>query len=541
MRATGLVLVALAAAGALGHALGAAAAPPTGPGAAPTGFDHRLHDRDLVVSGAQSLPCTRCHAARPGGLIGRPDHAACFGACHGPAPRRPGAAAAASDRAGPRLAICTACHAAAQLTAPGPRGVTVNYPPYTLDPDFAITVGHRRHRELGCAQCHSAARPAPHQRCAGCHDGSGAAGHGPAMTACTGCHAPAAGAALPPSIIHAEINVAGAFSHARHAQRSAAGGRCTTCHAALRDTDDNILPAPSAASCATAHCHDGGAAFSITAACTRCHLDPARAISRARRAAPGPRRDPAVDPGVELGFKVERPSARYSHAAHAQVQLACAACHPLSPGGEVAVVGHAPCATCHAEDFGRRKPTICGACHNGTEPWRALVADRGPAERTEFGAALDHDKHPAACTRCHALTTPTRQLRPPRGHRACSGPACHAATGGPAPRLDACEACHRRGRADQREATRLAAAWSVRATFDHAAHSQAVGGAPACTACHVDLHGSDLAALATPPKASCAPCHDGVAAFKLTGTTCTRCHHNPAQGVRPTRATPPEP
>jgi c(7)-type cytochrome triheme protein len=181
--------------------------------------------------------------------------------------------------------------------------------------------------------------------------------------------------------------------------------------------------------------------------------------------------------------------------------------------------------TCHAEDFGSREPRICGACHNGTEPWRALVADRGPPDSTEFGATLDHGKHPGACERCHALSTSASQLRPPRGHRACTGSGCHAVTGGPAPALGACERCHRQNLIVDRQAARLAAPWSVRRAFDHATHARGSGGQPlACEACHVDLSGADVAALATPPKPSCAPCHDGSTAFKLTGTTCTRCH-----------------
>ncbi|HEX7836262.1 MAG TPA: cytochrome c3 family protein, partial [Kofleriaceae bacterium] len=71
--------------------------------------------------------------------------------------------------------------------------------------------------------------------------------------------------------------------------------------------------------------------------------------------------------------------------------------------------------------------------------------------------------------------------------------------------------------------------WSVRRSFDHAAHARTGDGRPlGCGACHVDLHGPDVTALATPAKATCAPCHDGATAFKLTGTTCTRCH----EGVR---------
>jgi c(7)-type cytochrome triheme protein len=483
----------------LAAAIGAASRGAPAPGSQAVGFEHNLHERDMVVRGGEALACARCHAMRGGTLVGKPDHASCFGACHGPPPHR-------GDKPGDRLAVCTSCHAEAVLAAGGARGTPVHYPPYTLEPNFAITVGHRRHRAVACATCHTPGsaggkRP-PHQRCAGCHDGSAATGRGPAMTACTGCHTPATGKPMPPIIVHAEVNVTRAFSHGRHAARGGDGARCTSCHRALLDTDDNRLPAPSAATCAAARCHDGTAAFPVTAACVRCHVDP---------------NDPE--------FKVARPTDRYSHATHGAVQLPCGACHPVGKSGEVRVAGHAPCVTCHADEFGQRQPRICGACHNGTEPWRALVADRSPPDDTEFGATLDHDKHPGDCARCHALTTPAEQLRPPRGHRACTGKGCHAATGGPAPALTACERCHRLGLARERRATRLAAAWSVRRAFDHAGHARGADGQPlACAACHVELHGPDVAALATPAKPTCAPCHDGTTAFKLTGTTCTRCH-----------------
>ncbi|HEX4419967.1 MAG TPA: cytochrome c3 family protein [Kofleriaceae bacterium] len=308
------------------------------------------------------------------------------------------------------------------------------------------------------------------------------------------------------TVVPGELAVRATFSHAKHAARGAAGAKCATCHTAVPDPDSHAVAAPGMASCAAARCHDGAAAFAVTGACTRCHREPDGA-----------------------SVKVARPTERYSHALHAQVTLPCAACHPLSRSGEITVVGHAPCTTCHADDFGRREPRICGACHNGTEPWRALVADRGPPERTEFGATLDHGVHPAACSSCHALTTSTSQLRPPRGHRACTGGACHAVTGGPAPQLGACERCHRAGLALDRQVARLAAPWSVRTTFDHASHARASSGTLACATCHIDLHAPDVTALATPPKASCAPCHDGKTAFKLTGTACTRCHPGAAK------------
>jgi c(7)-type cytochrome triheme protein len=70
----------------------------------------------------------------------------------------------------------------------------------------------------------------------------------------------------------------------------------------------------------------------------------------------------------------------------------------------------------------------------------------------------------------------------------------------------------------------------VRATFDHAPHRRTASGeAVPCTSCHLAMVAApDVAAIPTPPKATCAPCHDGRAAFKLTGHGCARCHRSPS-------------
>lgn len=468
------------------------------------GFDHMVHDRNLVVGGGESLPCARCHVEKAGRLVGKPGHAACFGACHGPAPKAPrrGGKLAFGDRA----KICTNCHAESTQTPRYAGKLAASYPPYTIDPDFNIAFGHKQHAAAQCTQCHDMrpkpARSAIHNRCRSCHDGKTA----PAMTSCQSCHPQAVGRPQPPALATVKDSVTATFSHAAHAARSAVGKECSTCHAPIRSTDDTQLPRPTVETCQIAGCHDATAAFAVTAACTRCHTT------------------------APAEFTVIRPTARFEHRGnHEQVVKSqpCKACHPLAVTGEVNVIGHAACADCHADDFGAREPKICGACHNASEPWRKLVADRGPRERTEFGAMLDHDKHPGECTSCHVLRTETTQLRTPRGHTACTGTACHALTTGPAPRFETCSGCHRLGLADAREAARAKAEWSVRAAFDHDTHRTAADGTSplACTACHAKLSGDDLVSLATPAKATCIACHDaGKSAFKLTGTTCLRCH-----------------
>lgn len=489
-------------------------------------FDHHLHERDVAVSGADPIACASCHAMKGGALVGRPDHGSCFGACHGAAPakEKKGAPPPIPPE---RLRICTNCHTEASLAAPTNKARTVAYPPY-LPTDFALALPHQRHDGVACTACHFLpGKTAPHKRCTNCHDGSGAAGRGPAMTKCAGCHTPGSGSPQPPAMRAPFNTVTSEFSHPKHAARGATGAQCATCHQEIRETDDSTLPRPKQKSCAIAGCHDGKAAFAVTIACTKCHTAPPKGK-----------------------FDVERPPERYEHATtHRDVKLPCATCHPLGPTGEVLVVGHAACVGCHEERFGERRlpkeegqpvdpkepKQICGACHNGTEPWRKLTADRPPRDRTEFGATLQHDKHGGACTSCHALATATVQLRPPRGHASCTGSGCHAVKGGVAPALTDCESCHQLGLAEKRIAVRTTLSWSVRAKFDHGPHRLGRDGAAiACTACHDDLHGDVLVQLAAPKKASCQPCHDGATAFKLTGTTCTRCHAGaPRPAIRP--------
>jgi c(7)-type cytochrome triheme protein len=464
------------------------------------GFDHTVHARDVEVSGAAPVACARCHDERAGRLVGRPGHAACFGTCHGPAPTL-----ARQPLEGDRLKLCTNCHAEAALVPPFKGALAVAYPPYRIDRDFSLVLGHRQHRDLACVQCHDPVahkRAAPHARCAGCHDGTTPQRF--AMARCESCHPPAVGRPQPPELATRQNTVTAVFSHATHAARGGAGKDCTTCHAKIRDASELQieLPRPTVTECA--RCHDGAQAFAVTAACTRCHAAPTDK------------------------YDVARPEARFRHdTVHAALVAGepCTTCHVLDgKTGEVAVAGHAACTQCHASDFGERHPTKCGACHNATEPWRHLRADRGFPDRTEFGAMIDHAVHRGACTSCHALRTPTTQLRTPRGHAACTGGGCHAVTGGAAPALAACSGCHRLGLAAERLAERIARPWSVRLAFDHAQHARSREGTTlACTSCHTSLVGP-VTELAAPAKATCAGCHDGGQAFKLSGTTCRRCH-----------------
>lgn len=443
------------------------------------GFDHVKH----ATSTKDALVCADCH-----GKTLAPGHAACFGKCHGPTPTLK------QPAIGDRKAVCQTCHTDVALgTADKKLFAAMRDSP----DDFQLAIGHKRHAAVACAQCHPTRPAAPHVRCASCH--VGAQGKGPPMSLCTSCHLPSDPAHPLPD---ARVLVRKAFSHPKHAARGGAGAKCATCH--VVDTDARDLPHATAKMCSVAGCHDTKAAFSTTEACTRCHQDV-----------------PAIK------FEVARPTASFDHERHLPIVafVPCSTCHPIAKSGEVGLASHTPCAGCHEEDFGSMKPVTCGACHDATEPWRKLIPDRPSLPETDFGTSLDHGKHRAACASCHSLTTPAVQLRPPRGHAACSGKGCHAVSGGAPPAFTFCAGCHELGIASRRQAERAGAKWSVRKTFDHAPHTTARDGKPvACTACHLDLTAPDLMSLRTPPKSTCAPCHDGETSFKLTGTACGRCH-----------------
>jgi len=199
------------------------------------GFDHHAHDGKLDIAAKTPPPCTSCHRMDKGKLVGRPDHASCFGSCHGPEPKAP--RRGGKIELGDRQKVCESCHAEATLVAPFAGKLAVPYPPYKLDPDFNLGFGHKLHAKADCAGCHSFDKKlAPHARCIECHDKT--------MDKCGGCHPPASGKPQPPELQALHDTVASVFSHKSHTARGEAGKKCMTCHAAIAETNDTELPRP---------------------------------------------------------------------------------------------------------------------------------------------------------------------------------------------------------------------------------------------------------------------------------------------------------
>lgn len=504
-----------------------------------TGFDHADHAARLERAGAVAAPCLRCHAMdRRGRVAHRPGHDACFGACHGPRPL------GARPEGPARRTVCRVCHVAEAVERPAAgRAFAVPAGPLSA-PEHALALSHAVHdgpsqARGGCRACHApgqedgqpgargAAKPAPgpgpdaHARCTRCHPlapGPGAAGAAEAeplsMNECDGCHVTAETGARRPALASGPYRVS--FSHARHAARGQ--GDCRGCHAAVLAASDNELAAPGTAECVG--CHDGAQAFSVLGPhCRRCHAD------GGPREELRPRRGPA-----------------FSHREHQArgLDMPCARCHQLDARGvpRPPAADHAPCsdAGCHREEFEAREPRICGACHLGTEPWLRLYFQPPQQPDTEFGARFSHRRHAEGmgpCERCHRRPSQQRDLGLPAQHETCMGTGCHEREAvdvdhavGPTP-LSACTSCHERELVVRRSARRMESPWSVRARFDHTQHRSepGSGAAVACTACHQDVVAADsVAEIPGPPKRACAPCHDGRAAFKLTGHGCVRCH-----------------
>ena len=502
------------------------------------GYDHVWHEGQVSVAGSPAIPCERCHSIiQSGQLGGRPDHASCYGDCHGPAPERR-LLGRPYVFAEVRARQCRTCHTPRSLTeaiSGGRNKLTVAYPPYRRDPDHGVRISHAVHDEPAraggqdCVACHPAVGTAvrgaadPHARCAACHGRAvdalaGGPGGPPSktermapMTECGKCHEQAYGPRTSPNIEPGTYSVTQTFSHRRHGARSPLA--CRQCHGTIASAEGTELSPPAMDSCAS--CHDGQQAFATTGTqCRRCHT--------ARSA--------------KLRMRPDR-LAHFSHRDHEVKSTDCRTCHRLDASGRPrpTTVDHQPCANqgCHRDQFASLSPTICTTCHLGTEPWRALHFDRPPAERTEFGARFSHTRHMGAvgmqrqCRDCHRRTDQQGHLRLPRDHDACQGSGCHGAKSGPAPTMTECSKCHAASLLSRRDRRRLAARWTVRARFRHDTHERdpRTDADAACTDCHRGVdQAATIGAIPTPTKATCQKCHDGQVAFKVTGHGCAKCH-----------------
>lgn len=245
-----------------------------------------------------------------------------------------------------------------------------------------------------------------------------------------------------------------------------------------------------------------------------------------------------------VGSTVPVRSLGFSHAAHFAKGMSkdCGSCHGGDGQGALESPGadHAPCNSCHAEEFRKPNSLLCLSCHNDSDPWvqdkpvKALSGGGGSG----FVAGFSHKGHAERidtlksgdCASCH----PTQYGQPapippkprkgqrgvmPQAHIECAK--CHANL---APKMDNCAGCHILASGEAAKELKITPAkWRVGTRFTHKQHLDL--GAK-CDSCHTNvMEVAPGQPIVSPKKKDCAKaCHNGKTAFKVTGHECRRCH-----------------
>jgi hypothetical protein len=234
---------------------------------------------------------------------------------------------------------------------------------------------------------------------------------------------------------------------------------------------------------------------------------------------------------------------RFPHEPHTVV--ACTGCHQegLRPGSH----GHAPCLTCHAEQFALAAENVCSICHEPADATQAASA--GPVKtfpptspRQHLPSRFSHAGHLQAsameksvgfhldCADCHRRTRDATGLARP-GHSTCSR--CHAPEVqlAGAPSMEACDRCHG-GEATLRSHVR----WpQPDLHFDHRNHEvDRSGGLIGCRSCHRDVEAATTSSTLAPPHAQdCVGCHDDSQRVPddMDMRACETCHRDRSASI----------
>ena len=490
-------------------------------------FDHAAHNAMTNGKGLPPPACDGpCHSMDDRGrfkLTGKREHARCFESCHGEYKHKfsvdPSTLKGASGR------TCVTCHGDKIKHRPVEEGL-VN----EIDRrGYVARYSHKSHADpqassKQCEGCHGTFGDSPpktsgvlnanHSLCASCHEKNSK----PTMRECFGCHSEGSLAKqdkLPASI----FSVAGKFSHVDHANSKRVGKkgrRCFACHGNIGSGKNDLsIPLPTMQGCWQS-CHNGKKAFDVLGAtCTQCHQAPTSANA------------PKELPVNPIGF------VHGSHGNRGANVSNCATCHTLDAAFTVKPATqktpHAPCSneSCHASEFFQATPTICGACHQDSSPWKKQEALTGRSITREFTSDLSHASHVEAlkkqgakgCQNCHGNVYEKAKSRT-RGHVACAS--CH--NGKSKPFMTNCDGCHKTGPTSE---GRQISEWSVSERFSHANHKQdpRLKQTTKCELCHGKVEEArTLREVKPPTMRSCDACHNGKTSFKTTGFQCYRCH-----------------
>ncbi|MCB9647972.1 MAG: hypothetical protein H6730_15385 [Deltaproteobacteria bacterium] len=207
------------------------------------------------------------------------------------------------------------------------------------------------------------------------------------------------------------------------------------------------------------------------------------------------------------------------------VSLFCDACHAVQPKDGYAVLRpgsaqHAPCNTCHADEYKKPPGPFCGVCHESVNPKAKGDSPLLPYPGSQRGAQLvsrfDHAVHLDAsskktaleCGACHVVESETSPYMGFPRHQACAG--CHAKEDGERaqPEMSECGRCH-----DRESPVRPKNFLENDIRFTHAKHKVDRSGAEImCTTCHAAVtQSASEASLQLPEMKDCANCHEDAA------------------------------
>jgi hypothetical protein len=430
--------------------------------------------------------CATCHVPH----TWKPEPTGCMG-CHKDEARL------FQDRSPPQHASCTTCHDVHGAPPSGAVCVKCHADPATFGKHAAVAP--ERHKD--CTTCHDPHAPKPEDTrrvCAKCHstEATQIARDGPAGHRKDGCFA----------------------CHAPHDDPMPRADVCATCHEDKAGAIQAAAP-PKHRECTSCHQKHEFRVSDVASACSTCH---AALFDTEARGLPG------------IAHRAECKDCHTVHGEPGVPQAACLKCHEKVQGEfHPSNDKHADCRSCHESHApAAAAPARCRSCHAD----KAAVAAQWPSASAHAAACTScHEPHDVkskkACSDCHAAEAKDAL----GGKHQCAQ--CHAPHAAPpgegAAWWQRCASCH----ATQVEGAKTRGPTHAQCKNCHQPHRFDV---PTCTSCHADIATKGLHAVqqhtancgtchdphvkAPPARAQCLTCHKDRQAHEPDAPRCSTCH-----------------
>jgi hypothetical protein len=241
--------------------------------------------------------------------------------------------------------------------------------------------------------------------------------------------------------------------------------------------------------------------------------------------------------------------------------LECVDCHAAAdvkagvvarPGGAISgpsIQQHAPCDSCHKDEFAKPPGKMCKICHDSVDPTvkgavkmkrfpeagivQALAANFSHRQHLDSGAMEKATGHHVACGDCHMRDADSRDPILP-SHKQCltcheNAPAAKAALP-----MDKCAGCHPQRDVEIKRG-RIFITGDLK--FAHKTHETDKSGQQiACNTCHKGVDESSTRDdMAVPSMEKCAQCHedDHRSPARVRMENCGVCHEKIDSGTPP--------